>query len=251
MLRRLFSLFVMLCLCGLSESCNDQKNCQQCSYSAAKPEGYCERCEDSVWNEQSKTCDASIPRPIQNCRFYNSSDIKRCQECELGYFLNSVTQNCVKCVVSNCALCDEAQKCKGCLNRLSLDFENNVCKENEMCPIDNCSLCAIDNNNKEYCEICDQSFAKVYTKIKDNCIAAIDHCYATDSHFRNTCQICDSGFYISTDGKCLQNSDIHQKESPWTIVWLSIIGVSAVLFSVTAFVQYRNSKASRDEFIIA
>ncbi|KAL4470417.1 hypothetical protein ABPG74_012028 [Tetrahymena malaccensis] len=177
--------------------CQVNLKCQKCS-----PETQCTKCYD---NKPEKYL----------------QDGKKCTDCKQnGYFINSNSNTCDKCI-SNCDQCDNNFQCKQCSPGFYLLEDDKTCsqcstdgyyidKTNQYCnkcpPEKKCKNC---NNNDLKCTQCFSGFylfnsdsciicGDGYFKSGNNCFKCIDNCQTcTDD---KKCKKCLPNFYLYNDG---------------------------------------------------
>ena len=96
---------------------------------------------NTVVDKENGNC-ISVPKAIDNCTYYSTSNPEKCKFCKEGFF----GDDCSKCN-TNCGICQNAQECFVCLPGFSL-IEG---KCEQKCDVANCHICQKD---KTKCNIC-------------------------------------------------------------------------------------------------
>ncbi|KAL4470423.1 hypothetical protein ABPG74_012034 [Tetrahymena malaccensis] len=188
--------------------CQVNLKCQKCS-----PETQCTKCYD---NKPEKYL----------------QDGKKCTDCKQnGYFINSSSNTCDKCI-SNCDQCDNNFQCKQCSSGFYVLEDDKSCsqcitdgyyidKTNKYCnqcpPEKKCKKC---NNNNLKCTQCLSGFYLLnsdsciicgggYFKSGNNCFKCIDNCQTCTNDKK--CIKCLPNFYLYNDGaQCVPCDNLGQ-----------------------------------------
>lgn len=228
-----------LLLVAMVSSCPDEKYCVSCSLSRDGSEHVCKVCENTFYSAKTKGCDLTFTKNNDQCKSYRHTiDGINCVDCELGYYLDNEADNCLKCSVEGCAVCDKLGQCFGCSGKMKLDSKANICSKSEKCPVENCSICQTDNE-REICRVCENGFA-LQDQVNGKCVPAVKDCFLIDSEDQAKCSICNYGFYISSSGTCESNTP-----SRWYIwIILLLIAVAIGGFLVYKKIQLKHARES-------
>lgn len=120
---------------------------------------------------------------------YSCSEVSAAEQCDLclpGYYLDSTSKTCKECNASCTNCLTSATQCSSCAIGYYLD---SVAKSCNVCPL-NCSEC----NGTAYCTSCSYGY---YLDVTNKCVhctskfnKSCTHCNATN------CLLCKAGFYL-------------------------------------------------------
>ena len=165
----------------LNGGCANTENCE-ISY-----RGVCLKCSDDFYlvGSNLKVCKYKYLDDLKNCKSVNYES-GFCEECEEGFFLNSIDKKCI-----NTANCAESSfgVCKKCDNGYYLDKTNDVCNtqtENFL----NC-IETIDGNK---CFTCEDGY---YLAEKEGKCTYTNYCLKVGNS--SLCEECENGYYVSGD----------------------------------------------------
>ena len=225
-----------------TECDKDEKLCEKCSeeYMPDKNGGcsYTSNCEYSYNGEcfqcitdfiiigkkgGLKICKSIYSDDFKNCKYINY-ETGQCDECEEGYFLNSIDSHCSK--TKNCSI-STFGICESCDEDFYLNKKDDLCltKENQfkLCKVtldgekcDKCddgvyisedgyctlsNYCAKADNLTGYCTECISDYYLIYGDVctkEENCLEGdID---------TGLCNLCKNNYYLDTfDRKCKSN----------------------------------------------
>ena len=196
------------------EQCNAQSSlCQKCD-SGYYPDsngacsytdnceisyrGECLKCSDDFYLVGStlKICKYKYLDDLKNCKTVNSDD-GLCEECEEGYFLNSIDKKCVN--TKNCAE-SILGVCKTCNSGFYLDKTDDLCKQQT----ENFPKC-VESLDGEKCSECEEGY---YLIEKEGKCAYTNFCSKTKNYY--FCEECENGYYLSKDGySCTQEKNCY------------------------------------------
>ena len=157
----------------------------------------CSKCFNSKYNPLTQNCE--VPKnPKKNCKEYTFSEDTKCLTCNFGF---GKTQSglCKKCLIKNCAICDEnIFTCKSCFNGYISNFENCEKKKNLKCLKKNCAICDAGN-----LDICYKCFSRFSLNFENECVKGIPKCTIV-SDFEK-CFLCESGYFLDKNFSCVFN----------------------------------------------
>ena len=118
---------------------------------------YCSRCYSGYyWDSKTNKC-ASVTSPVANCILHDSD--KTCAECKPGYLLNTQSKLCLKNIgdsLSNCSVgktfTAESSSCATCRPGYYLT-KTGICLK---CNVSNCAVC---DSSLDSCLICLSNFS--------------------------------------------------------------------------------------------
>lgn len=207
------SRFVLfLCLATLVFACPDEIGCMSCSFDKDKKVNICNYCFGGFVTSLGY-CDFKSFEAISNCVFYE--EVKKenkteviCKTCNFGF--KSFGKSCEPCKVEGCALCNDIDKCTGCLRGRRLIFANSssandICDQDQENPISNCEV----SHQKDFssvveCHWCKTDFATDLSQ--SECFPSpINYCKFLKSKTDKKCHICDVDFHVTKSGACKIN----------------------------------------------
>ena len=161
--------------------CANTENCE-ISY-----KGECLKCSDDFYlvGKNIKICKYKYLDDFKNCKVVNYND-GVCEECEEGFYLNSVDGKCIN--IENCAE-STLGICKKCTSGFYLDKTDDLCKEKK----EYFSRCA-ETLDGEKCSKCDKGY---YLLEKEGECSYTNFCTKIRDYY--LCEECENGYYLSGD----------------------------------------------------
>ena len=194
----------------------------------------CVHCDDGFYLNNS-VCEA-VPKAIENCAFYSSTNPRKCEACKPGFVINHTHTSCLKNPeIANCSMYSQFE-CRECADGYIKDkntYIQRLFDLNEFTSVDDqylytyfhtiergeiygfdfvhCSKVMVPNCKKAVhaleCAICEDGY---YLTEWNSCrpfpLQKIANCHVYLT--QNTCNRCDSGFYLAAIDKCLPIIDI-------------------------------------------
>ena len=204
---------------GICFNCtNGSPGCKKCNVSEINVNSqkdyfyFCTECISNEYklNKEFGICKKCSMNGCKKCH-YNDSFDKECEECEIGYFLNS-NKTCQKCNRQDinggyCIICSEDDKDSGtcyCYNNYNYNYVLNYNNTCSFCGY-HCNHCVSQNNNNPYCTSCYNGY---YLSEDNKCINCSNNCESCIIENNNTiCTSCSKGFTLSEDNQCLDIPD--------------------------------------------
>ena len=201
------TLFYEKCLlCQSNYILSEDEKCTF-TYNCTKVEnGICTSCENNFYLGLDHICN-----PVEHCIYSDIliSSNPTCKECELNYYYNINTMQCLKETekFKNCKYSDyNGIKCAGCRDNFYLSQIDNLCYDNSENNI--FYKCAKTDINGTFCESCINDY---FLGEKDKLCSKIEGCLISENE--NKCLECDEYHCLNkNNGKCFDNYYISEEE---------------------------------------
>ena len=161
----------------------------------------CSNNDNCVWNEQDKySCQT---RQIKNCLYLNKWKPDRCEECELGFKINSEGTKCIDGNVTTVYPCIEYSGTYSCNSKTQCEYSYgsyNYCGDEESDKDSTCYLYI----TRESCNSQDRCSWKYHEE--SGCKQKnIDNCAKLRESNPTLCEVCESGYRVS-NGICIEEN---------------------------------------------
>lgn len=209
-------------------ACPDEKNYLACS---VKNEKYvCAYCYLGWVDSDGKCVILPIKERLDNCNLYATKAKDKpaaCANCALGYTTDD-TEKCVQCKIPGCALCDKPDSCKACANGKKLELKPALKCTDDAADVPNCEVCDyVSPASGCRCQKCKSGFAiNLEAPQEKACVEdKVGSCFVLERGNLNKCAYCAFGYYVSKDGKCLNNN---REAFGWGLVVLLALVVLSI-----------------------
>lgn len=138
-----------------------------------------------------------------------------CDDCEDGYFWDSVYQTCAECTVTGCTECSDVDECDTCASGLLLEADSSACIEyftDCVIPINQQpARLSIDDDGKYYCGECD--YNQYFDDSDKSCLScsglsngclACGYIPGINNDPTLVCFACDGSKIVNDEGECEQ-----------------------------------------------
>ncbi|KAL4507650.1 hypothetical protein ABPG73_012338 [Tetrahymena malaccensis] len=185
--------FCSICASNDCPSCIDgyflvKNSCQKCIQNCinCQDSQSCNKCQEG-FNLYGNMCLTSSQCPT-GCKL--CQDNTSCQICLEGYIQQN--QQCMKCSIENCSICDNQQYCLQCKSGFKLVNQTQIC-------IKNCGIGYYLSDNNE-CLACDQTCQTCQGPKDTDCITCKSNLYL--SSFSQKCLQCEDQQYLDNQNNC-------------------------------------------------
>jgi hypothetical protein len=160
----------------------------------------CSLCNESLVEPLTGRCRPITHGRIPNCRAYSIiDDVPYCTECHWGFYREMYTNECKKCGIEHCAICNDS-RCFACVNGLDLSPDHKTCLASSKCPIEHCDIFYRDSLGQS-CKQCAPGFV-VWMDETRQCVPGPSQCLLMDPFTPDRCYMCRSGFAMDLGGAC-------------------------------------------------
>lgn len=205
------------------------KDCISVYKSESSGTFHCGLCEYSLLHPKSGECDIKLSQKVPNCRFYSDLESEvYCIECELGYYLDTDQNICIKCPLSNCAICRGKDRCFGCAPGYELSVDGKSCVKGGKCKTENCEVCYRDQFS-DVCKVCKTGFS-LNSLTHRQCLQSVPNCSILNEYDPKKCSECAAGYVATTAFTCVKFSFARSALWAWSIVPISVIFLALLVY---------------------
>ena len=163
----------------------------------------CDECElGYYYNSSSEECMEEIPG-LENCQILD--DLNRCTQCRIDFYINKTDYLCYSNLENNdfykCALTYDGETCYKCIENYYLGEIDNKCTKIEGCQISENENRCIQCNTDIYCLNKKTGWCMYNQAIENEDDKIYFNCNMTNNE-GNKCELCLNGFRVNNKGFC-------------------------------------------------